>query len=470
MYLGVDLGTSSIKLLLANHEGTIVDSATATYPNYFPQLNWSEQEPSDWWNGFFHCLKVLSHQNDLKRIEALSFSGQMHGLVVLDERDEIIRPAILWNDGRTNDECEYLNNFPVVDWTGNIALTGFTAPKVLWLKKHEPENFARISKIMLPKDYLVYRLTGKHVTDVSDASGTLFYDLEKGCWSQVMLDILGIREDQLPMIHESLDIISMVHADCGLSLDTKVIIGGGDQSMGAIGTGTVNDGQVSISLGTIGVLFINSENYPAENHGRLHAFRNANGQFHLMGVTLSCGGSIKWWIEDVLGQTDYDSLFAGISTLPINDLIFLPYLMGERSPINDPSAKGIFYGLNASLGQKQMTKAVIEGVCFSLLDCLKTANECGIMLSDARVIGGGSKSPEWLQLLSDVTGLTLHTIQTSEGGGLGAIILAMTACGKFSSIADGCVSLIHEDRIFIPDKVRTISYAEKFKKYKDIHL
>ncbi|MGB9592015.1 MAG: xylulokinase, partial [Candidatus Kryptoniota bacterium] len=355
-----------------------------------------------------------------------------------------------------------------VNWTGNIALTGFTAPKILWIKKHEPENFRRIAKIMLPKDYLAYRLTGLSATDVSDASGTLYFDVKKGCWSQPMLDILGIHKEQLPEIHESIDVIGKVKEDVGLSSDTKVIIGGGDQAVGAIGSGTVSNGQVSISLGTSGVLFINSENYPEENHGRLHAFRNANGQFHLMGVTLNCGGSTKWWVEDVLGRTDYDEIFAGISNLPVNDLIFLPYLMGERSPINDPNANGVFYGLKASYGQKQMTKAVVEGVCLSLLDCLKTANKCGINPTDARVIGGGAKSAEWLQILSDVTGLTLHTIQTTEGGALGAIILSMTACGRFSSISDGCKTLILEDRIYSPNLDRTLAYAEKYKKYKSI--
>jgi xylulokinase len=469
MFLGVDLGTSSIKLLLADQNGNIIDSAFATYSGNFPQPNWSEQNPIDWWNGFCTCLRILGERNNLKQIEALSFSGQMHGLVILDENNEVIRPAILWNDGRSTEECMILNKLPVVEWTGNIALAGFTAPKLLWVKKHESQNFSRISKILLPKDYLAYRLTGVFATDVSDASGTLFFDVQKGCWSQPMLDVLGIREEQLPEIHESVGVIGTVHADVGLSLDTKVVIGGGDQAMGAIGTGTVSDGQVSVSLGTSGVLFINSENYPAENRGRLHAFRNANGQFHLMGVTLSCAGSTKWWVEDVLGRIDYDTLFIGISSLPINDLIFLPYLLGERSPINDPSAKSVFYGLNASHGQKQMTKAVVEGVCLSLLDCLKTANECGIQPADARVIGGGAKSPEWLQILSDVTGLALHTIQTTEGGALGAIIVSMSACGRFSSISEGCAILIHEERIYYPDLKRTLAYAEKFEKYKGIH-
>lgn len=468
LFLGVDLGTSSIKLLLADQKGNLIDSASAAYPNNFPQPNWSEQDPSDWWNGFCDCLNKLGKRNDLKRIEALSFSGQMHGLVVLDENDEVIRPAILWNDGRTTEECLILNKLPVVQWTGNMALTGFTAPKLLWMKKHEPQNFSRISKILLPKDYLVYRLSGVFATDVSDASGTVYFDVQNGGWSQPMLDVLGIREEQLPEIHESVDVVGTVRAEVGLSPDTKVVMGGGDQAMGALGTGTVCEGQVSISLGTSGVLFINSEKFPAENRGRLHAFRNANGQYHLMGVTLCCAGSTKWWVEDVLGQTDYDALFEGIAALPINDLIFLPYLMGERSPINDPSAKGIFYGLNAAFRQKQMTKAVVEGVCLSLLDCLKTANECGIHPTDARVIGGGAKSSEWLQILSDVTGLTLHTIQTTEGGVLGAIILSMVACGHFSSISEACKALIHEDRVYSPDPARTLAYMEKYQKYKAI--
>jgi xylulokinase len=469
MYLGVDLGTSSIKLLLANHQGIIIDSAAATYSAHFPQPNWSEQNPSEWWKGFCACLSTLGERNNLKQVEALSFSGQMHGLVILDKDDEIIRPAILWNDGRTAEQCAVLNKLPVVEWTGNIALAGFTAPKLLWVKHHEPANFARICKIMLPKDYLAYRLTGVFSTDVSDASGTLYFDVKNGFWSQQMLNVLGIREEQLPVIHESVDVIGTVQANVGLSSNTRVVMGGGDQAMGAIGTGAVSDGQVSISLGTSGVLFINSGHFPTENQGRLHAFRNANGEFHLMGVTLSCAGSTKWWVEDVLDRMDYDAVLAGIASLPIDDLIFLPYLMGERSPINDPYARGVFYGLNAAFGQKQMTKAVVEGVCLSLLDCLKTANECGIHPSEARVIGGGAKSPEWLQILSDVTGLTLRTIQTTEGGALGAIILSMVACGQFSSIENGCKSLIHEERIYSPDFTRTLAYAEKYTMYKRIN-
>lgn len=468
MYLGVDLGTSSIKLLLADQDGKIIDSASSVYTQYLPKLNWSEQNPLDWWDGFFACINNLGKRHDLKKIEALSFSGQMHGLVILDDNDNVIRPAILWNDGRTSEECNFLNTLPIVDWTGNIALTGFTAPKVLWIKKNEPEHFKRISKIMLPKDYLVYRLTGVFATDVSDASGTLFFDVENVCWSQLILNILGIREDQLPKVHESVVVVGTVKVDIGLSPKTKIVIGGGDQAMGAIGTGTVSDGQVSISLGTSGVLFINSQNFPAENNGRLHAFRNANGQFHLMGVTLSCAGSTKWWVEDVLGRVDYSTVFADITSMPVDDLIFHPYLMGERSPINDPGAQGAFYGLNASHGQKQMTKAVVEGVCLSLLDCIKAANDCGVFPTTARVIGGGAKSFEWVQTLSDVTGLTLQTIQTSEGGALGAIILSMTACGRFSTITEGCKILINEEKIFIPDRERTKVYEDKYKKYKNL--
>jgi len=466
MYLGVDLGTSSIKLLLADQNGKIIDSATSVYMQYLPKMNWSEQNPLDWWDGFCTCIKNLGKRHDLKQIEALSFSGQMHGLVILDENDDVIRPAILWNDGRSSEECNFLNTLPVVDWTGNIALTGFTAPKVLWVKKHEPENFKRISKIMLPKDYLIYHLTGVFATDVSDASGTLFFDVENGCWSQSILNILGIREDLLPKVHESVDVVGTVKADIGLSPKTKVVIGGGDLAMGAIGTGTVCDGQVSISLGTSGVLFINSQYFPSENHGRLHAFRNANGQFHLMGVTLSCAGSTKWWVEDVLGRVDYSTVFAGITSLPVDDLIFHPYLMGERSPINNPIAQGAFYGLNASHGQKQLTKAVVEGVCLSLLDCILAANDCGVFPTTARVIGGGSKSFEWVQTLSDVTGLTLQTIQTSEGGALGAIILSMTACERFSTISEGCRTLINEEKIYVPDCERTKAYENKFRNYK----
>jgi len=473
MFLGVDLGTSSVKLLLADHKGLIVDSVSSSYPDHFPQDNWSEQDPEDWWKGFLDGLALLKGRHDLAAIEGISFSGQMHGLVILDQNDQVIRPAILWNDNRTGAECaeitQTIGKANLIQATGNIALPGFTAPKLLWVKHHEPENFRKIAKIMLPKDFLAYRLTGKFVGDVSDASGTLLYDVENKRWSARMLDFFGMDETRLPRIVESQTIIGAIPSDValatGLSPRSKVVIGGGDQAMGAIGTGTIRDGMVSISLGTSGVIFIGSDTFRQDENASLHAFCHANGKYHLMGVTLACAGSAKWWIEDILGTTDYASAMAGIDTDPISEVLFLPYLIGERSPINDPDARGSFANLSLAQGRKDLTKAVIEGICFSLKDCLDAAKRRGISPKTARVIGGGAKSDEWLQILSDVTNLELRTINTSEGGGLGAILVAMTACGAFASIEEACQTIIRDSKIFLPDPERHKKYAEKFKKY-----
>ncbi|MCE5236852.1 MAG: xylulokinase [Eubacteriales bacterium] len=476
MFLGVDLGTSSVKLLLADGEGRILGQRSTEYPISYPYPHWSEQNPEDWWNGFCRALAALGAAHRLDRVTHMSFSGQMHGLVLLDEEDKVIRPALLWNDGRTADECDYLNGEigkeKLIAWTGNVALAGFTAPKVLWVRRHEPENFSRAARLMLPKDYIAYRLTGAFATDVSDASGTLFFDVKNRRWSQPMLDVLGIREDQLPKVYESGDIIGSVRAETaaalGLSPDTRVVIGGGDQAMGAIGAGAVHAGAVSVNLGTSGVVFINSGGY-VESGEALHSFCNACGAYHLMGVTLSCAGSTKWWAEDVLQTNDYAALFQGLKELPIDSLIYLPYLMGERSPVNDPHAQGILYGLNAAHDRKAVTKAILEGVCFSLYDCVRAARAGGTAIDAARVIGGGSRSEDWVQMLADVMGIPLSLINTSEGGALGALLLCMVAAGNYKDIPAACEALITVTHRFEPNAEKHEAYQKKFALYKRVY-
>ena len=477
MYLGVDLGTSSIKILLADKSGQILDSESCDYPIFYPQEGWSEQNPDDWYHGFEKVITKLGERHNLKDIIGLSFSGQMHGLVILDENDNVIRPALLWNDNRTISECEYLNNTigkdKLVSLTGNIALTGFTAPKILWLKNNEPDNFNKIKKIMLPKDYLQYKLTGVFASDVSDNSGTLYFDVKNKQWSKEMLNILGITETQLPKVYESIDIVGTIQESVAtklnLSTSTKVIIGGGDQAMGAIGTGTINSNQISISLGTSGVIFINADEFVEDPKASLHSFCHANGSYHLMGVTLACAASNKWWVEDILKTTNYNEVLSNIENTNIDKLLFLPYMIGERSPINDPESKGAFYGLTLMHDQKAVTKSIIEGICFALKDCLTVANESGVYPKLARVIGGGSKSSSWLQILSDILDLEIRTINTSEGGGLGAIILSMTACNEYSSISEACSSLISETNTFKPRQPQVKQYNEKFKSYKELY-
>lgn len=477
MFLGIDLGTTSIKAVLADQTGALVDHESAEYPVCYPREGWSEQRPQDWLEGLYAVLAGLGERHDLSRVEGISFCGQMHGLVVLDEADQVIRPALLWNDNRTAAQTDALNRDPgreeLVRCTGNIAITGFTAPKLLWLKEEEPEHFARIRKIMLPKDYLLYSMSGVFATDVSDASGTLLFDVEHRCWSAPMLERLGLTAGQLPGVFESYEPVGTVApafaARTGLSLSALVVAGGGDQAVGAVGTGAVEKDTCSISLGTSGVVFAASDHFAADPDGRLHAFCHANGGYHMMGCILSAAASLDWWAEAVLGRRDYDQLLAEVEGTEIDDLLFLPYLMGERSPINDPSARGIFSGLTLSKGRPAMTRAVLEGVSFALRDCYEVILEQGIRPAFARVIGGGSRSPVWLQILSDVLGLELRTINTHDGGALGAVLLAMTGCGRFRSVAEASHAVVRDVDCYRPDPQRHRQYTEKFRQFRRLY-
>ena len=476
MYLGVDLGTSSVKLVLADGEGRIADSASAKYPLLLPEDGWSEQNPEDWYAGVIACVRELGCRHDLSAVKGVSFSGQMHGLVVLDKDDNVIRPAILWNDNRTTEECAYLNDVigkdKLLEWTGNVAFTGFTAPKLMWMKRHEPENFARIAKIMLPKDFVAYKMSGVFGSDVSDDSGTLYFDVKNRAWSAPMLGIIGITEEQLPAIFESTDVIGHVSeefaAASGLPVSAKVVMGGGDQAVGAVGTGTVKEGRMFFSLGTSGVVFAPCAEFAASTNGGMHVFRHANGRFHFMGCMLSAAGSMQWWSEEVTGMSVgdlLDEMPGGCTDAPI----FLPYLMGERSPINDPDAKGAFYGINLAHKRADLTKAVVDGICFGLKDCYDNILGMGAEAGYARVIGGGSRSDKWMQILSDITGLELRRINTSDGAGLGAVILAMVGTGAVPSLDEACDRLIRDTDVFLPSESEHRAYAEKFAAFKELY-
>ena len=476
MYLGVDLGTSSVKLVLADGEGRIADSASAKYPLLLPEDGWSEQNPEDWYAGVIACVRELGCRHDLSAVKGVSFSGQMHGLVVLDKDDNVIRPAILWNDNRTTEECAYLNDVigkdKLLEWTGNVAFTGFTAPKLMWMKRHEPENFARIAKIMLPKDFVAYKMSGVFGSDVSDDSGTLYFDVKNRAWSAPMLGIIGITEEQLPAIFESTDVIGHISeefaAASGLPVSAKVVMGGGDQAVGAVGTGTVKEGRMFFSLGTSGVVFAPCAEFAASTNGGMHVFRHANGRFHFMGCMLSAAGSMQWWSEEVTGMSVSDLLdeMPGVCT---DAPIFLPYLMGERSPINDPNAKGAFYGINLAHKRADLTKAVVDGICFGLKDCYDNILGMGAEAGFARVIGGGSRSDKWMQILSDITGLELRRINTSDGAGLGAVILAMVGTGAVPSLDEACDRLIRDTDVFLPSESEHRAYAEKFAAFKELY-
>jgi xylulokinase len=484
MYIGIDLGTSSIKLILCNSKGKIISKAKRNYHPLSPFPNYSEQDPDEWYNSLLECFSDLREKYDLSKVRALSFCGQMHGLVILDKDDKVIRPAILWNDNRTIAETTYLNNTigksKLLEYTGNIAYPGMTGTKLLWLKNNEEHNFKLISKIMLPKDYLVYKLTNIFASDVSDNSGTLYFDVEKKKWSKEMLDILSINESQLPKIFESSDCIgnisSLVANQSGLSTLTKVIIGGGDQAVGAIGTGCISNKEetnseeyISISLGTSGVVFAHTKQYSIALDG-IHSFCHSDGNYLLMGCMLSAAGSLDWWLNDILKTSSYKRELALIENGYTEDLYFLPYLAGERSPINDPNAVGIFYGLKSNHTRLDMTKSVVEGVSFGLKDCLECMKISGVNPKFGIVIGGGSKSEEWLQLLSNVLNLELRTISTSEGGALGAVILSMVGDKVFSSIAQACKNLISYKKVFLPNADKAINYHLRYKEFKKIYL
>ncbi|MCL2370395.1 MAG: xylulokinase [Firmicutes bacterium] len=473
MYIGVDLGTSSLKVLVSDVDGKILDYERKEYPIYYPKKDYSEQVPEDWYNALITTLKKLGERNSLDNVRAISFCGQMHGLVILDSNDNVLRPAILWNDNRTSEETRYLNETigkeKLLEWTGNIAFNGFTAPKLLWLKKNEKKTFDKIAKIMLPKDYLVYKMSDIHASDVSDNSGTLYFDVKNKIWSKDMLSVIGIDEGQLPKIYESFEVVGTVSKKfstlTGLSTNTKVVAGGGDQAVGAIGTGTIDGEGISVSLGTSGVVFASTDEYKNVGEG-IHSFCHSNGKYHLMGCMLSCAGSLEFWLNNILNTTEFDKDVEAIKGASAGGLFFLPYLAGERSPINDPNAKGTFFGLTLGHTREDMTRAVVEGVSLGLKDCYL---HMGINAKYARVIGGGVKSPEWLQILADCLGIEIRTLKTNEGGGLGAIILAMVADWAYKDIEQATKKLITYKNHYTPNPSKTKFYNDKYTKFKQLY-
>lgn len=435
-YIGIDLGTSSVKLLLLGDEG-ICNIVSREYPVSYPQYGWSEQNPEDWWRETVEGIKQLTADIDKSQVKGISFGGQMHGLVILDKNDNVIRPAILWNDTRTQKETDYLNNVigkkKLVDLTGNIAFAGFTAPKIMWLKENEPDNFKKINKIMLPKDYIAYKLTGVHCTDVSDASGMLLLDVKNRCWSKEMLEIVGINENQLPKLYESYEIVGKVKSEIEDELgfkDVKVAAGAGDNAAAAIGTGTVNNGDCNISLGTSGTVFVSSDKYAADYENAIHNFCHANGRFHYMACMLSAASSNKWWLENILNTDDYNTEYSNYNKLGENEVIFLPYLMGERSPLNDADIRGMFYGMSMSTTRQDMSVAILEGVAYALRQNIEIIKSMGIDITKSKVCGGGTKNRLWLKILANVLNVELEIPANQEGASFGGALLAAKGCNE----------------------------------------
>ncbi|MDR2649754.1 MAG: xylulokinase [Clostridiales bacterium] len=478
LFVGVDLGTTAVKMLLMDKKGSIKRVVSREYPLYMNENGWSDQEPDDWRAASADGIKELIAGFDPDEIQSVSFSGQMHGLVLLDEDDRVIRRAILWNDQRTSAECDYLNNEigknRLIDHTANIALTGFTAPKILWVKKNEPENFKRAAKIMLPKDYIAYKLSGVFATDYSDASGMLLLDVKNKKWDSFMLELLGIDEGKLAKLYQSYETVGTVceraSRETGLPRSVKVVIGGGDQAVGAVGSGTVVNNMCSVSLGTSGVVFVASDSFKADyEKSALHSFCHAAGKYHMMGVTLAAAGSNKWWVENVLNETDYAKEQAEIGELGHNRVFFLPYLNGERTPKNDPDARGAFIGMSMTTKRSDMTQAVLEGVTFSLRDILEIVRNLGINVDTARIIGGGAKSPIWRQMTADILNVRVETVNITEGPALGAAILAAVGAGAFASVEEACKALIKVTNIYTPNKEAAECYNRRYQIYKKLY-
>ena len=479
LYIGIDLGTSAVKLLLMDGEGTIRKTVSREYPLFFPLPGWSEQDPEDWWAAVLDGVRELTADCGKSQVAGIGCGGQMHGLVALDENDRVLRPAILWNDGRTAEETEYLNTVvgkeKLSRYTANIAFAGFTAPKLLWMRKHEPELFERIDKIMLPKDYINYRLTGVHCTDYSDASGTLLLDVEHKCWSGKMLDLCGVTEAQMPKLFESYEVAGTLKPDVaaalGLPETVKVCAGAGDNAAAAVGTGAVGNGACNISLGTSGTIFISSESFGVDHHNALHSFAHADGRYHLMGCMLSAASCNKWWAEDILNTDDFTAEQAPITDdkLGRNHVFFLPYLMGERSPINDTNARGTFIGLTMDSTRADMTQAVLEGVAFAIRDSLEVARSLGLDIKQSRICGGGAKSPLWRKIMANVCGLELERIESEEGPGYGGAMLAAVACGEYASVEEAAAKLVKVTETVRPERSLTGRYEEQYQRFRRIY-
>ena len=479
LYVGIDLGTSAVKLLLMDGAGKIQKIVSKEYPLYFPHPGWSEQNPEDWYEKSMEGLKELLSGCDKSQVAGISFGGQMHGLVILDKDDQVIRPAILWNDGRTGEETDYLNQVIGKDklsaYTANIAFAGFTAPKILWVKKHEPENFARIEKLMLPKDYLAYRLSGTFCTDVSDASGMLLFDVEHKRWSKEMMEICGVKESQLAEIFESYETVGTLKpelaAELGLSENVKIAAGAGDNAAAAVGTGTVGDGACNISLGTSGTIFISSEKFGVDEHNALHSFAHADGHYHLMGCMLSAASCNKWWMDEILRTRDYSGEQKDIEVKELgkNHVFFLPYLMGERSPHNDPNVRGTFIGMSMDTTREELTQAVLEGVVFGLRDSFEVAKSLGIQIDRTKICGGGAKSPLWRQMVADILNIRVDIPESEEGPAMGGAMLAAVACGEYASVEEAAAKIVKVVDTVEPIPENAQRYEERYQQFRKIY-
>jgi len=490
--IGIDLGTSATKTVLFDEEGGIVASASQEYPLYQPQNGWAEQKPEDWKDAALNTIaKVVKESGvDKEAIKGLGISGQMHGLVMLDEAGEVIRPSIIWCDQRTAKECEEITEKVgrerLIEITANPALTGFTASKILWVKNHEPENYARCKHILLPKDYVRYVLTGEFATEVSDASGMQLLDVPNRCWSDEVLEKLEIDKSMLAKVYESVEvtgtILPEIAEQTGLSVHTAVVGGAGDNAAAAVGTGIVKEGRAFTTIGTSGVVFAHSDKVTIDKKGRVHTFCCAvPGAWHVMGVTQGAGLSLKWFRDNFCqdyikkaeeeGKDAYDYINADVAETPVgsNHLIYLPYLMGERTPHLDPDCRGVFFGLSAIHTRKDMLRAVMEGVSFSLKDCNDILKEMGVEVDEMMACGGGGKSPIWRQMLADMYGCKVKTVTAKEGPALGVAILAGVGTGIYESVEAACDKVLKVDQECSPIAENTVTYQAYHRIYQELY-
>lgn len=476
--LGLDISTTGAKALLIDVSGKVIASHTTPQPISAPKPLWSEQNPADWWDGIAASIRGVLAQSGISAtaILAIGLTGQMHGLVLLDAAGNVLRPSILWNDQRTQAQCDEITrrvgSERLIRLTGNRALTGFTAPKIVWVREHEPDVFARAAHMLLPKDYIRYKLTGDYAMDMSEASGTLLLDVANRRWSQEVLDALDIPAAWMPTLCEGDAITGVISAEAaeltGLKPGTPVVGGGGDQAAGAVGVGALDPGVVSLVVGTSGVVFAPLAQYNYEPEGRLHAFCHAvPGRWHFMGVTLSAAGSLQWYHDTLAHNTSFDDLLAPASEIPpgSDGLIFLPYLSGERTPHPDPLARGAFIGLTTRHTQAHLTRAVLEGVAYSLKDCFNLMANANLPTDlQIRVSGGGAKSRLWRQILADVLNATLVTTNSTEGAAYGAAILAAVAAQQYPNAQTAANAMIKTGDAVNPG-VNVEAYAAAYPNY-----
>lgn len=479
MLLGLDISTTGAKALLIDERGQVVASHNTPQPISMPKPLWSEQNPSDWWDGIAQSIRAVLEATHHPEISAIGLTGQMHGLVLQNAAGDVLRPSILWNDGRTQAQCDEITQRigfeRLIQLTGNRALTGFTAPKILWVRENEPEVYAQAAHMLLPKDYIRFMLTGDYAMDVSDASGTSLLDVANRRWSPEVLDALEIPAAWMPRLAEGPEITGVVSPEAaaltGLKAGTPVVGGGGDQAAGAVGVGAVEPHIISLVVGTSGVVFAPLARYAYEPEGRLHAFCHAApGLWHFMGVMLSAAGSLQWYRDTLAPGEKFDALLAPAADVPAGSegLLFLPYLTGERTPHPDPLARGAFVGLTSRHTKAHMTRAVLEGVAFGLRDSFRLMENAGLPAQlEVRVAGGGAQSPLWRQILADVIGATLVTTNSTEGAAYGAALLAAVGAGAFPDVASACKAAIRTGEATEPRQPD--AYASAYANYQKLY-